>query len=110
MNLPNNDLELDLSIIHEPEESGISLSDHFGFPVFREDNDAIIRDNALWQASFLDFVQEGVFLLDRYDSNNALSARAIWDLETNTLRFLDINAGIVIDLYKDPIGGERCPQ
>jgi len=44
---------------------------------------------------------------DRTDSNGRPSILGIWDLETNTLRLLGDNMGIIIDLYNDPINGER---
>ena len=36
------------------------------------------------------------------------SARAMWDVEANTLLFLGVNAGISVNFYTLPISGARC--
>jgi len=55
------DLELDITIINEPRESAISLSDIYGIPVFREDSYIAIRNYELLRDHRLGRISENVF-------------------------------------------------
>ena len=67
--------------------------------------------------AFEDAIARGLLIENYFDVERMFGiqlvdgvARALWDLENNTLTFLGINSSVIIDLYIDPLnGGRECP-